>query len=42
MTATQPRPPILVIGDVHGKLSRYHNLIQNKQPHQHRVPSVNL
>lgn len=26
------RSPILVVGDIHGKLSRYHNLIQNKQP----------
>lgn len=34
MTTTQPRRPILVVGDVHGKLSRYHNLIQNKQPEQ--------
>lgn len=30
----QHRSPILVIGDIHGKLSRYHNLIQNQQPSQ--------
>lgn len=31
---TQRRSQILVVGDIHGKLVRYHNLIQNKQPKQ--------
>lgn len=30
----QQRSRILVIGDIHGKISRYHNLIQNQHPEQ--------